>query len=205
MKKRKNAIKLRGTNKTTKYYAAGKRIKIKDIGEFPRLLERMLCHEDEIEDWKENSVFSVLKLAAITADFVYYCDEEEGDPNGGIAMLNRRMKLVSANIFAHNDLAEMLQKNEGLLWMSKAIRYWQREEFIRPEKITPEIRKFLKEVNLDDLTEEEQRIYLAFRQNGPVKYTKAESLMAVLSNDLDPEEYSDQLTAIATMLEDHAR
>jgi hypothetical protein len=116
-------------------------------------------------------------------------------------MVTRSMRLVSDNVFASNDLFELLERNRGLLWISRAVRYWQREQFIRPELITPEVRQMLKKIDIQGLTNQERIIYLAYLENGPVKYTRIESLMAVLGNDLDQTGYSEQLTTIFQMID----
>lgn len=216
---RKEAIKDRDNNKPTLYYPAGEVTPIPDIGEFPSLIQRVSDDSDDAQlpfklpDFigydpslrqKDDDVFDIearFKLAAITADFVYYLDDEDGDDTGNVVMLTREMKLVSDNFLAANDLVGLVEKNEGLLWISDVVQYWQREQYVKPEQITNEVNKKLEEVDLDKLTVEEKNIFFAYMQGGPIKYTKAESLMAVMANDL--EEFSDQLAAIKELLLDN--
>lgn len=191
--KKIEAIKDRNTGKPTRYHPAGKLIDIPAVGAFFRLLQL----------WdKDHKVQSKFKLAAITAEFIYYLDEKESDDTASIVMLSTKMELVSDNVFASNDLAELVEKNEGLLWISRAVKYWQRCQYIKPELITPAVRKALKAVDVDKLTPEERSIYDAYMLNGPAKYSKTEALMAVLSIDLDQNEYSEQLAPISDMLDE---
>lgn len=186
-----NVIKDR-CNKPTQYNPAGEIFTIPGIGEFPSLLQTMWDEEGEAR--------RTFKLSAVTADFIYYADEEEGDGNGNTVMLNRQMELVSDNYFGFNDFVGVVEKNEGLLWLSDAAKYWQMEEFIRPQLITPEIENQLNELDVEKLTDKEKTVYFRYRYSGPVKYTKAEALMAVISNDIDQKDYSNQLAAIIDVL-----
>jgi len=192
--KKREAIKNRKSNKPTFYYPAGRITRIPKIGDFPSLLHRTLKDNHEIE--------SSFKLAAVTADFVYYADEEEGDETANIVMLTKDLKLVSDNVFASNDLFGLVENNQGLLWISDVVRYWQREQFVKPDQITKEIEMVLDAVDVEMLTDKEKVLYSAFLNNGPVHYSKAESLMAVIESDLDQEKYSDQLAAIIQMLDE---
>jgi hypothetical protein len=188
---KKTAIKDRRRHEPTVYYPAGKITDIPNIGQIPSVLQRRWGMGEEEKD--------TLKLAAITADFIYYIDEKESDETAGIVMLTRDLLLVSDNYFAAQDLAELVAKNKELLWISKAVKYWQRQQFGKPALMTRKIKNALKAVDIETLTDEEKVIYSAYLHNGPVKYTKAESLMAVLSIDLELP-YSDQLQKIGRML-----
>ncbi|SIO53885.1 hypothetical protein [Chitinophaga niabensis] len=189
---KKNAIKSRNSNEPTEYYKAGDIFTIPGIGEFPSSLQTLWEEDDEVR--------RTFKLSAVTADFIYYADEEEGDGNGNTVMLNKQMELVSDNYFGFNDFVGVVEKNEGLLWISDAVEYWQREEFVKPQLITPEIEDLLNELDVEKLTDKEKTVYFRYRYSGPVKYTKAEALMAVMSVELDQEDYSNQLTAITDIL-----
>jgi hypothetical protein len=185
-------IRFRNNNKASSYYLGKKMTEILDIGKFPALLQKMWDYKGEVQ--------STYKLIAITADFVYYADEEESDDTVSVVMLTRKLKLVSDNFFASNDLAQLVQKNEGLLWISDAVKRWQMEEFVKQGLITPELKNILEEVDIAKLTEKEKAIYFAYLYNGPATYSKPESLMAVMSNDVDQVKFSDQLTAIMKFL-----
>ena len=190
---KREPIQNRSNDQPTRYYLGGKSKGILDIGLFPGLLYRMWNQELDVQN--------TYKLAAITPDFIYYADEQESDETSSIVMLNRTFKLVSDNFFASNDLAALVERNEGLLWISKTIKYWQIQQFIKPKTITTQIKKMLEHVDVEKLTGKEKAIYFAYRQNGPVKYSKAHSLMAVISNDLDQPKYSDQLAPILEILQ----
>jgi len=191
--KKSEIIKSRNTERPTCYRLAGKYKKIMDIGLFYSLVHRM---------WDQgNQIQNTFKLAAITLDFVYYIDEGESDETSCIVMLNRRFELISDNFFASNDLAGLIERNEGLLWISNPVKYWQMQQFVQPKRITAKIKNMLEQVNEKELTQNERIIYFAYRNNGPVKYSKPHSLMAVISNDLDQAEHSSQLVAIIQMLE----
>ncbi|WP_127128016.1 hypothetical protein [Pseudoflavitalea rhizosphaerae] len=113
---RRKVIKNRKNNEPTEYYLAGDLITILDVGEFPSLLLTMWEEEDEIR--------RTFKLCAVTAEFIYYADEEEGDASGNTVMLNRQMELVSDNFLASNDLVGLVENNIELLWISDAVKYW---------------------------------------------------------------------------------
>jgi len=113
--KKTAAIKNRKNNKSTRYFPHDEIILLPTIGEFPILLQRMV--DDDVE--------STFKLTAVTADFVYYVDEEESDDATSVLMLDRNLKLASDNIFASNDLFEVIETNKGLLWISDAAKNWQ--------------------------------------------------------------------------------
>lgn len=115
--KHKAAIKDRRTAEATPYYLSLRTITISKIGVFPIYLKRIG------QDQGDNKLF---KLAAITQDFVYYVDEKEGDENASTIMLNRDFLLVSDNYFGTQDLSEVVENNQ-LLWMSKAVKYWQQQ------------------------------------------------------------------------------
>lgn len=219
---KREAINNRNSNKPTIYFPAGSSIKIPGLGEFPCSLQRGMQHYEGqywslvsvvlspaelmgmfVNDETENDDQNTFQLAAISADFVYYLDDEgDGDETSSTIMLNRDMQLVSDNWLAYNDLVGLVEKNEGLLWISDAVKYWQKEQYVKPEMITAEIKTVLDDVDIESLSDEERVIYFAYLSNGPVKYTKPESLMAVLSNDLDQDNYSYQLAAILEMLEE---
>jgi hypothetical protein len=187
------AIKVRGRNEPTRYYLAGRLKIIQKIGGFPSLIQKMWEEENEVQ--------TTFKLGAVTADFVYYVDEEDGDDSANTVMLNRDMELVSDNYFASSDLTGLVKDNDGLLWISKAVKYWQRADFIKPELLTQPIKKMLQQVDIEKLTAKEKVIYYAYQHNGPVKYSKSEALMAVMSNDFDQAGFSDPLTSILTIIE----
>jgi hypothetical protein len=191
MKKNK-IIRDRASGQPTRYFLGARNKAIINVGSFPSQVHRMWDAGKEIQQTYE--------LAAITADFVYYNNEEESDETACIVMLTRNFNLVSDNFFASNDLAHLVERNEGLLWISNPIKYWQIEQFIQPEKITTEIKNMLQRVNEDKLTKEEKVLYFAYRHNGPVKYSKAQSLMAVIAT-LDQGAHSDQLVAITQILD----
>ncbi|WP_431217190.1 hypothetical protein ACQ86N_23210 [Puia sp. P3] len=191
--KKREPIQNRSDDQPTRYYLGGKIKAIPNIGLFPGLLYQIWDQELEVQN--------TYKLAAVTADFVYYADEEESDETSSIVMLDRTFKLVSDNIFASNDLAGLVERNEGLLWISIAVKYWQIQQFIKPKAITAKIKKMLEYVDVEKLTDKERIIYFAYRKNGPVKYSKPHSLMAVISNDLDQPKYSDQLAPILEILQ----
>lgn len=219
---KREAIKNRNNYKPTLYFPTENLIKIPGLGQFPcslqcgmqpytgeywSLISVVLSPAELLDmlviDETENDVQNTFQLAAITADFVYYIDDEGGsDETSSTIMLNRDMQLVSDNWLAYNDLVGLVEKNEGLLWISDNVKYWQREQYVKPELITAEIKTALEDVDIENLSDEEQVIYFAYLSNGPVKYTKSESLMAVLSNDLDQDNYSSQLAAILEMLEE---
>ena len=188
--KKKTAIKDRRDGSLTSYYPSGKKT-IAGIGEFPSVIRHFFDDDHEI--------ITSFKLAAITADFIYYADEE-GDDTSGVVMLTRGMKLVSDNFFGGNDLTGVVEANDGLLWMANFIKYWQREQYVKPSLITPEIKGILEQVDIKKLSKKEKAVFFAYLDNGPVKYSKPESLMAVMSNDLEQEQYSPQLAAIIKML-----
>jgi hypothetical protein len=171
-KKKKKVILKRNSDIPTEYYATGKTTIIRNVGEFPSMVKRL----DE-----DGKVESTYLLGAITADFIYYLDKEY-DNEDGTVMINRKMQLISDNFLASNDLAELVGRNVSLLWMSKTVKIWQREQYIQPHLLTPEVRKALNKVDIETLTKKQKEVYFAFLNNGPVKYTKAEALMAVLSN-----------------------
>jgi len=114
-------------------------------------------------------------------------------------MLNRDMELLSDPYLAENDLYELIATNDGLLWISDEIKYRQRAELML-DLVTPEIENMLNEVDVEKLTDMEKVIYFAYQNNGPVKYTKSESLMAVIINGLYEENGSSQLTSVKVML-----
>lgn len=149
---------------------------------------------------RENEIQHTYKLAAVTADFVYYIDEEESDETACIVMLNRNFNLVSDNFFAANDLAHLVEKNERLLWISNQVKQWQMEQFVQHKIITTKIKKMLQRVDEEELTEKEKVLYFAYRHNGPVKYSKPQSLMAVIAS-FDQANHSDQLVAIMQILD----
>lgn len=189
--KNQEAIKDRNDNKPTPYYPAGKTIIISGLGEFPSSLKLYYRTSGESKTYK---------LCAITADFVYYINVEAEDDTTNTLMLNRNMQLISDNFFGANDLIELVISNDGFLWISRTVKNWQREENIRPHCLIPAIKKALNLVDTEKLTNEEKAIYLAFLNNGPVKYTKAESLMAVLTNSDYSTDNSDQLKAVLNTL-----
>jgi hypothetical protein len=93
--KNKKAIKERNRNLPTNYYPGKKMIEIPGLGTFPKLLLKM---------W-DNQVDSTYKLSAITANFIYYVDENESDENlSSTVLLDKNMLLVSDNYFAFSDL-----------------------------------------------------------------------------------------------------
>jgi hypothetical protein len=103
-------------------------------------------------------------------------------------MITRKMQLVSDNFLAYNSLSELVGKNVSILWMSRTVKIWQREQYIQPHLLTPEIIKKLNKVDIEILIKKQKEVYYAFLKNGPVKYTKAEALMAVFANaDLIPD------------------
>jgi hypothetical protein len=171
-KKKKEAILKRNSDIPTEYYTTGKTTIIRNVGELPSKIQKLDTF---------GKVESTYILGAVTAEFIYYLDEEY-DNEDGTVMINRKMQLISDNILASNDLAELVGKNVSLLWMSKTVKYWQREQYIQPHLLTPETKKALNKLNTETLTKKQKQIYFAFLNNGPVKYTKAEALMAVLSN-----------------------
>lgn len=191
MKKNK-VIRDRTNRQPTHYFLAGKCKKIINVGRFPTLVYRMRDRENEIQH--------TYKLAAVTADFVYYIDEEESDETACIVMLNRNFNLVSDNFFAANDLAHLVEKNERLLWISNQVKQWQMEQFVQHKIITTKIKKMLQRVDEEELTEKEKVLYFAYRHNGPVKYSKPQSLMAVIAS-FDQANHSDQLVAIMQILD----
>lgn len=191
---RKNAIKNRDDNKPTSYYPAGRILKISNVGEFPAEVKRIW--KDTYDDIEKR----IFELSVVTNDCVYY--QEDGDDEiNGVVMLNRDMKLISDNYMATNDLTEVVGMNKRILWMSDAIKYWQREGYVMPDKITPEIQRQLDLVNIDKLRIDEKQLYLSYLNAGPAKYTKAESLMAILHNDVWYKKRSFQLEAIKRMLD----
>ncbi|WP_127128018.1 hypothetical protein [Pseudoflavitalea rhizosphaerae] len=76
------------------------------------------------------------------------------------------------------------------------------EEFFRPQLITPEIEGLLNGWDVEKLTDNEKTVYFRYRYSGPVKYSKSQSLMAVMAVELGlgQDNYSDQLAAILEML-----
>jgi len=184
-KKERIFITNRKNGKPTCYYPTGKIVSIKDVGAFPRLIKR------EVDESRVESTFC---LAAVIANFIYYLNKETDDENA--LLLNREMQLVSDNYFAYNDLCELVAGNASLLWISKLVAVWQREQYIKPHLLTPEIKKALNNIDTERLSEQQKDIYLAYRTNGPVKYSKAQSLMAVLSNVLCTNTSNDPVTPI---------
>jgi hypothetical protein len=190
--KKRDAVKNRRDGKSTEYYFSVKATDIPNLGSFPRRLEWIWGDHKDIRN--------KYKLAVITADFIYYVDEQESDENASTVMLTRDFQLISDNFFAANDLTGLVASNEGILWMSKAIKYWQKEQFIRPSLLSGNIIKMLTRIDIEQLTKPERIIFLAYFTDGPVTYTKAQSLMAVLSNDLAQEQWSDPLAAVEALL-----
>ena len=190
--KKREAIRNRRSNKVTLYHPGEKMTPIPAIGTYPSVVEKMWDDGQEVQ--------TTFTLAAITGAFVYYADEQESDDTASIVMLTRDMKLMSDNYFAFNDLFGVVQKNDGLLWMSKAVELWQKDFFVKQRLITPKMKALLEGIDVQKLTKKERIIYLAYLNNGPVTYTKPQSLMAILSNDLDQTKYSDHLSAIMKML-----
>jgi len=195
--KKNQVIRDRESGCPTPYYLAGKSKKIVHDGSFSSLLHRMWHQDTQIQN--------TYKLAAITADFIYYVDEDESDETSCVVMLDRNFNLISDNFLASNDLTHLVEKNEGLLWISNSVKYWQKEEFVQAPKITPRIKKMLQQVDEEKLTEMEKAVYFAYRHRGPVKYSKAQSLMAVISNALDQANSSGQLAAITDMLDQNTK
>lgn len=181
------------SKRLTRYCLAGQCKEIGYPGQFYSLLHRMWDRGKQIQ--------KTYKLAAITADFIYYIDQKESDETSSIIMLDRNLQLVSDNYFASNDLLGLIEKNEGLLWISNPVKYWQMQQFVQSKRITAKIKKMLQQVNEKELTPKESIIYFAYRNNGPVKYSKPQSLMAVISNPLDQTDYSSQLLAIMQLLD----
>lgn len=184
-KKPRNFIVNRKDEKPTEYYPAGRIVSIKGVAELPRFIKK-------VDD--EGSVQSTFLLSAVTANFIYYLNQETDDENA--LLLNKEMQLVSDNYFADNDLCELVAGNASLLWISKLVAVWQREQYTKPHLLTPKIKKALHKVDTERLSEQQKDIYLAYRTNGPVKYSKAQSLMAVLSNDLCTKASGDPVTPI---------
>src|SRR5579871_2440341 len=110
--KKNQAIRDRESGCPTPYYLAGKSKKIIHVATFPNLVHRM-WHQD-------NQIQNTFKLAAVTADFIYYVDEEQSDETSCVVMLDRNFNLVSDNFLASNDLAHVVQTNQGLLWISNS-------------------------------------------------------------------------------------
>lgn len=124
--KNKKAIKERNRNMPTNYYPGKKMLEIPGLGTFPKLLLKM---------W-DNQVDSTYKLSAITANFIYYVDENESDENSSTVLLDKNMLLVSDNYFAFSDLFALAsgEGDEELLWASRSIEDWQWREFGIPKK-----------------------------------------------------------------------
>lgn len=219
-----NAVKNMKDNQPTCYYPAGDSVILPGQIELPGLLQRkgfppsnetlsllaFFYTPDQIrglmaQQENKDEVQCTYQLSAITADFIYYVDEENGDDPHRTVMLNREMKLVSDGRLAQGNLSEQVALNQGFLWMSAAAMYWQRAQFIQPELMTAEIIAALEAINIRLLTDEEQLVYYAFLNNGPVKYTKAESLMAVISNEFDEAYTSGHLATIQGMLGNEER
>lgn len=188
----KTIIKDRSDKSLTPYFFAGDLRKIDKIGTFPTMIK---------EYWEgKRKIKSTYKLGAVTKDFIYYLNEQEGDDITGTIMLNMRKELISDNFLASNDLIELVMENKGLKWISKYVKSWQRLAYVDPGKLTPEIKRLLKKIDIDKLSKESQRIYHAYLNDGPVKYTKAEALLAVLSNDLEWEDNSNQFEQIFELM-----
>jgi hypothetical protein len=103
----------------TVYSLAGRTINISKAGvRIHGLLYKVL-------DGKTDTKF---KLGAVTKEFLYYVNEMESDETTSIVMLNSDFELVSDNVHASNDLIGLLQDNIEILWMSRAVRYWQRAQ-----------------------------------------------------------------------------
>jgi hypothetical protein len=172
-KKKKQPIYKRDTDIPTNYRTTGHTRFIQNIGEVLSKIQRL----DE-----DGKIESTYLLGAVTKYFLYYLDKEYDNEYGTI-MINKRRHLIADHFLASNDLEEIVAANNGILWMSRTVKVWQREQYISPHLLTPDVKKWLNKVNIDEtLTKQQKKVYYAFLNNGPVKYTKAEALMAVLSN-----------------------
>jgi hypothetical protein len=185
----------RDSHKETLYYTAGKMKGIPGIGEFPSLVQRT--------GGDKRGVLDTYRLAAITDDFVFYVDVHSSEDITSVVMINRQFKFITGHYLAHDELFGLVQKNEGLLWISTPVKQMQRDRFIKPDLLSRKVKEILNKVVIEELTNIERDIYYAYLENGPVKYTKPESIMAVLSNDLDEKEHSDQLLNIIELLKEH--
>lgn len=188
--KRKEYIKDRQHQKPTEFYPCGHLINIPNVGEFPRLIKK---------DENEEKMGSTFILSAITANFVYYLDVETDNIEEAL-LLNRQYQLIADNYFAYNDLCELVESNASFLWLSKDVKVWQKEEYIKPHLLTPDIKKALNKVDTARLTGQPKDIFWAYYYNGPAKYSKAESLMAVISIIDWSKHHHTQLSPIADML-----
>ena len=101
----------------TNYFLSDATLCMSDIGTFP-----MLIHE-----YWDGEIYKSFSLVCITKDYIYYCDESEGDENGSTIMLNRNMKLISDNYFAYDSFFDIIAEDKNILWMSKATKQWQKE------------------------------------------------------------------------------
>jgi hypothetical protein len=190
-RKKKDAIKNRDGGRPTPYYPAGRMIKIPDVGALPSLL-KLLDEDGDVEN--------TFNLSAVTADFIYYLDEEGGVH--GTVMLNRAMQLVSDNFLADNDLSELVETNTSFLWISKDVKYWQREQYVRPHLLTPEIKKAVLKIDIEKLTDAQKATYRAYL-NGPASYSKTESLMAVITISELSGMADDHLAPIIELIKKH--
>lgn len=177
----------------TLYYAAKKKQKIPNVGEFPRMIRRMFKNESRVD--------MVFKLGMVSTDLLFYVNVTESDDGANTLILNHSLDFVCANYFAGNKLVCILQDNDGILWLSRVVKERQKMDHIKPEAITPEVRRLLNKVDITQLSEKEQSIYYAFLQNGPVKYSKAQSLMAVLTNSNTEHELSEPLRAVLQIID----
>jgi hypothetical protein len=172
-KTKKLHILQRDSDKPTEYVTNGHTRFILNVGEVPSKIQQL----DE-----DGKIESTYLLGVITKDFIYYLDKEY-DNEYGTVMINRKMDLIADNFLASNDLEGLVATNNAILWMSHTVKVWQREQYISPHLLTPEVKKWLNKIDIEQtLTKKQKEIYYAFLNNGPVKYTKAEALMAVLSN-----------------------
>lgn len=151
-----------------------------------------------VEGHEDARCTETYRLSVVTKDFVYYL-RDDADEISGTVMLNIHLQLVSDNYFGCQDLISVVLENKDIVWMSKKAKEWQRVYTDISEQ-PPDVKNALLKVNVACLNDEERKIYHAYKNIGPAKYTKSECLMAVISNQL--ESYSPELASIIKLLDE---
>lgn len=187
--KNKTSIFSKATRKSTEYIGVGKMKFIPGVGAAPPHVHKLL-HD------APTSVLTRFELAVITAEAVYYIDQQESGEFDTVIQLDRALQLVASHFTAAENLTTVVERNQGILWMSMRVKAWQKKQMIQPQLLTPAITRTLTFLNIESLKQAERDIFDAYRSGGPVKYTKAQCLMAVLSSNIDPSTYSPALADV---------
>ena len=168
-------IRNKGHIDETMYCPGREMIELAGIGKFAAVLQSMWADVDGRQ--------SEFLLAAVTKDFIYYVDEHAPDEDTASVMLTRSMKVLSDKYLATCHFSNLIRENRGILWMSASVVSWQRR-FTQSVLLTDKYDDLLRNMEVEKMTSEEQKIFLAFCDNGPEKYSESEALMAVLANRL---------------------